>query len=89
MKKIKRLSDAYRFPGFKPKQVVKGIFGDSKARVIKLNRIEKKHAVPIVGKSNLASTTEKSDVSAIFPVATCGSFSIWRCVVSNAGIAAR
>jgi len=34
MKKIKRLLDEYRFPGFRPLAVIKGKFGDNKARII-------------------------------------------------------
>jgi hypothetical protein len=41
MSKPKRLTDAYRFPGFSALQQVKGIFGDSKARVIILKRSKK------------------------------------------------
>jgi hypothetical protein len=36
MGKKVRLLDEYRFPGFRPKAEIKGIFGDSKARVIRL-----------------------------------------------------
>jgi hypothetical protein len=45
MSKRKRLTDAYRLPGFTPFQTVKGIFGDHKARVIVLQRTEKKQSV--------------------------------------------
>lgn len=34
--------DEYQFPGFRPKATVKGIFGDPMARVIQLNRRQKK-----------------------------------------------
>lgn len=34
MEKKRRLLDEYRFPGFSPIAEIKGIFGDSKARVI-------------------------------------------------------
>lgn len=36
MGKKKRLLDEYRFPGFRPKAEIKGIFGDSKARLFDL-----------------------------------------------------
>jgi hypothetical protein len=32
---------AYAFPGFRPEGTVRGIFGDPKARIIKLNRRSK------------------------------------------------
>ena len=40
--KFKHLIDTYRFPGFKPLATVRGIFGDPKARVIRLVRRGKK-----------------------------------------------
>ena len=41
MSKRRTLSDLYRFPGCRPKKAVKGIFGDPRARVIKLERRKK------------------------------------------------
>ncbi|MCC6324767.1 MAG: hypothetical protein DCC43_05355 [Candidatus Brocadia sp.] len=41
MEKKRRLRDEYRFPGFGSKAEIKGIFGDSKARVIQLKRTQK------------------------------------------------
>ena len=51
MHKQKRLIDAYRFKGFEPSDEVTGIFGDPKARVIRLNRC-KKTVCPICGRSH-------------------------------------
>jgi len=34
----RRLLDAYRFPGYHPQATVKGVFGDFKARVVRLVR---------------------------------------------------
>jgi len=42
MKKIKKLLDEYRFPGFRPLAGVKGRFGDNRARIIQLVRCQKK-----------------------------------------------
>lgn len=42
MKKNKKLLDEYRFPGFRPLAVVKGKFGDNKARIVQLIRRQKK-----------------------------------------------
>jgi hypothetical protein len=89
MKKIKRLTDAYRVPGFIPQQVVSGIFGDPKARVIRMNRIEKKHVVRIAGKNKQVSMIERSAEYGIFPVVTCGSSWNWRFAGSPAGAAGR
>ena len=43
-RKRKRLLDTYRFPGFRPEEVVKGVFGDPDLRVVRLRR--KKRPVP-------------------------------------------
>jgi hypothetical protein len=36
LRKRKRLLDAYRFAGFRPREEVRGVFGDSTARVVTL-----------------------------------------------------
>ena len=36
MQKHRRLEDAYRFIGFRPEPRVRGIFGDPKARIVRL-----------------------------------------------------
>ena len=46
--KHKRLTDAYRFPGSTPFQTVKGIVGDSKARLIMLKRNQTKRFLVIL-----------------------------------------
>jgi hypothetical protein len=89
MKKKKRLTDAYRIPGFKPKQILTGVFGDPKARIIKFNRIEKKHVAQIAVENIMVTMTEKSVASEIFPVETLGFSSNWRSVASNAGAAGK
>ena len=40
-KRMRRLWDAYAFPGFRPQPTVRGVFGDPKARVIILERRSK------------------------------------------------
>jgi hypothetical protein len=68
------LSDFYRFPGFKPKQTVTGIFGDSHARVISLVRQGKKlyavPTVPVTGHSMIARSKESGTFPAATPVYT-------------------
>ncbi|OGV97665.1 MAG: hypothetical protein A2W53_08060 [Nitrospinae bacterium RIFCSPHIGHO2_02_39_11] len=53
MRKKRRLLDEYQFPGFRPKAGIQGIFGDPKARVIRLKRTQKKqyaaHAEQFIG----------------------------------------
>ena len=43
-KKSKRLLDAYRFAGFRPVATLRGVFGDSHARVVRLVRRSKKRS---------------------------------------------
>jgi len=57
MRKHKHLTDVYRFPGFTPGRI-KGIFGDPKSLVIRLNRRKKKSPVPVAAFS--AAVTTKS-----------------------------
>jgi hypothetical protein len=85
MRKTKRLTDAYRFPGFIPQQMVAGIFGDPRARVIKLNRIEKKRVVRDAVKNIEIFMTARFAESEIFRAATQGFILNWRFVASTAG----
>jgi hypothetical protein len=41
-RKLKRLSDAYRIDGFRPREALRGVFGDRMARVVTLVRRSKK-----------------------------------------------
>ena len=69
-RKPKHMLDAYRFPFFRPLEKIRGIFGDSKARIITLVRRSKKQsATPVVG-LNLVGTTRRFGEFATFPVAT-------------------
>lgn len=89
MRRTRRLTDAYRFVGFTPQQMVVGIFGDPKARIIKLNRIEKKHVARNAERSIMVFMTARSVVSAIFHVATQGYTLNWRFAESTAGAAVK
>lgn len=59
MKKVKRLLDAYRFPGFRPLAKLKGKFGDNKVRIIQLVRLEKKLSAAVVELLQKAFMTKK------------------------------
>jgi len=74
--KRKHLLDAYRFPGFRPLEKIRGIFGDPKARVITLVRRSKKPSATPAGERTPAGTTKSSDGFATCPVATRAS--IWK-----------
>jgi hypothetical protein len=58
MRRIKHLTDAYAFPGFRPLRTLKGLFGDRFARVVVLKRRGKKpSAGPVVQSIGPAMTT--------------------------------
>lgn len=58
MRRIKRLVDAYAFPGFRPLRKVRGTFGDHVVRIVTLRRRGKKSSVgPVVLSIGPAMTT--------------------------------
>jgi hypothetical protein len=73
------LYDAYRFPGFTPGREVKGVFGDRKALVIRLNRRSKKQHVGPVVRFRVAGTIAASEGSGTSPVETVEFTLRWRC----------
>lgn len=78
MGKKRRLRDEYQFPGFSPRAEVKGIFGDPKARIIKLERTQKKQYAGIVAKFIGVITTREFDGYEIYPVGMHGYIWKWR-----------
>jgi len=68
--KRKRLLDAYRFPGFRPLEAIRGIFGDPKARLITLVRRSKKRSATPAEERTPAGTTGNAGAFATCPVAT-------------------
>jgi hypothetical protein len=85
MDKQRRLEDAYRFPGFEPEKTVRGVFGDPKARIVRLQRRRKKRPVVSVGNGRGASTIASFGASAISPVRTRVCTWRWRFGGSTAG----
>lgn len=85
MHKHKRLIESYRFKGYEPSENLTGIFGDPKARVIHLNRREKKQFVHCAALHTKVITTERRAECATFPAETHVSASNWRYAVWNAG----
>ena len=65
----RRLADAYAFPGFRPLAMVRGVFGNPKARIITLLRRSKKHDAVVAARVSTAGTTAKRGVCAICPAA--------------------
>ncbi len=72
MKKSRKLTDSYKFPGYQPYQKVKGIFGDSKSLIIRMKRVQKKHYAQHVTNPQKVFMTEKIDVFGIYRVETNG-----------------
>ena len=70
MANFNRLHDLYRFPGFVPLPRVRGVFGDSRAVLVTLQRRRKKRPVACVVTFITAITTSGLAGSAISPVAT-------------------
>ena len=82
--KVRRLADAYRFPGFRTLQTVHGIFGDAHARLIRLVRRGKKRSAELVGRRIGVGTTAGNVGHGTCPVGTTGFIWSWRCDVFSA-----
>jgi hypothetical protein len=89
LRKHKGLLDAYRFTGFRPQKDVRGVFGDSAARVIAFVRRSKKLSAKSVVERTLVGTTERHGECGICPVATQGSIWNWRFDEFSVDVAAR
>jgi hypothetical protein len=85
----RRLQDAYAFSGFRPVATVRGLFGDFKARIIKLNRRSKKRCVALAGPSITAGMIARSVACVISPAETRAFFSNSRFDASSAGLVAK
>jgi hypothetical protein len=85
----RRLSDSYRFPGFRPLQTVVGFFGDPHRRIIRLVRRSKKRRVASAGGCTEASTIGSCAGFAISRAVGCGSSWRSKCVALRAAAAAR
>jgi len=85
MEKRRRLLDEYRFPGYRPRADVRGVFGDPRARVIRLERAQKKRFVAVVARYTGATTTRKCGGSEICLVEMPGFIWRWRYGGSFAG----
>jgi hypothetical protein len=78
MGKRRRLLDEYQFPGFRPKAGIQGKFGDPKARVIQLERTQKKQSAAAVAQHIGAITTRGRGRYGIYPVETLGFIWKWK-----------
>jgi hypothetical protein len=78
MGKQRRLLDEYQFPGFRPRSEIQGIFGDPKARVIQLERSQKKQHVATAERYTGATTTKQYGGYGICPVGMPGYIWMWK-----------
>jgi len=76
MEKRRRLLDEYRFPGYRPRAEIRGVFGDSRARVIQLERTRKKRYAAVAERAIGVITTRRYVGSETSPVGMLGS--IWK-----------
>jgi len=89
LRKYKRLLDAYRFAGFRPRDEVRGVFGDSAARVVAFVRRSKKLSARNVVERTLVGTTARHGACGICPVATRASIWNWKSAEFSVDVAAR
>ena len=59
MKTNKTLNDLYSFPGFRARSKLKGVLGDSPARIVTLVRRQKKRYVAHAARPRRVSTTAR------------------------------
>jgi hypothetical protein len=72
MGKKRRLLDEYQFSGFRPMSKIQGIFGDPRARVIRLKRTQKKLFADAVARLTVDTTTGKCNRHGIYPAGMPG-----------------
>lgn len=89
MGKRRSLLDEYQFPGFRPKAGIQGIFGDPKARVIRLERTQKKQSAVVAVQCIGAITTRGHGRYGIYPVGMPESIWRWKFGGFTAGIAGK
>ncbi len=89
MGKNRSLLDEYQFPGFRPKAGIQGVFGDPKARVIRLERTQKKQSAAVVAQYIGTITTRRFAGYGTYPVEMHESIWNWRFGGFYAGSAGR
>lgn len=78
MGKKRKLLDEYRFPGFRPRAEIQGVFGDPKARVIRLKRTQKKQYAGNVARFIGIITTRRFAEYGIYLVGMHGYMWSWK-----------
>ena len=61
MKEVRTLKELFSLPGFSAQGKLKGIFGDSKARIVELKRQKKERYAQDVGNVIAVITTQRFD----------------------------
>ncbi len=74
---IRRLLDVYQVPGFRPKAKITGVFGDPTARVIRLERRQKKQCAGGAARGTGVTTTARRGLSG---TSSCGDARIYLAV---------
>src|SRR5260370_40401726 len=87
--KRRRLLDAYRFPGFRPIEEVRGVFGDPHARIVTLVRRSKKRPAGHADENIPGGTIARFAALEIFRPAACAYSWSSRYGASGAASAAR
>ena len=76
-RRLRRLWDEYRFPGFRPSSTVEGVFGDRRARIVTLiRRSKKRRAGAVLGfipAGTIARNGSYATSRTEMPEYTCGS----------------
>ena len=85
MGKQRRLLDEYRFPGYRPRADIRGVFGDPRARVIRLERTRKKRYAAVAERATGVITTRRYVGYETCPVGMLGFIWRWRFGGSNVG----
>lgn len=67
------LTSLYSFPGFRARSKLHGMMADPDARIITLERRQKKHAVPAAAKARAVSMTGASTRFGTWTLPGCGS----------------
>ena len=81
-KRRRRLSDGYRFAGFRPDEFVRGVFGEPDVRIVSLHRRSKKLSAAAAGERRRAGTTVGFAKSATCRAEATGYGWSWRCGAS-------
>jgi len=84
----RHLSEAYKYPGFRPRATIREVEGDAGTLIVSLERRSKKPVAAAAAKSIGAGMTADTGGCAIWVAAAIGLFWSWTRAVSIAGVAA-